>query len=1252
MLLLLSTRYKKSIAFFIFYVFMLSGTASWAAAKKNEVSCEDAIKWPIERAFKKVNHSENFYPAQANLHENAETGAANMPEKSDLRIEKPENRIIKQITKDKTEEDGDPSQPEMSEFKPVGADNMVDLFTGDFSYNIPLLDVGGYPVNIFYNSGITMDQEASWVGLGWNINPGTITRNMRGLPDDFNGTDVIEKSQYSKPDVTYGVSVGARFEIFGLNTASLGLDAGIFMNNQRGLGLELGISPSIGIGAVSGDEKTAPINFGYGLKANSQTGGSQTFSMSLKQKEKNGMTGSLGGNIAYNSRVGLQSLHLDAEVSKSAKSDKTSQSMKQIYSSIHPTMGTNISFAYPSVTPSIKTRLSRQNFSLDFGTGVDAWGAYGHFRLGGYVSRTFIDDNDIVTKQPAYGLLYLQNGNEDKNALLDFNRLNDGAYTPNAPTIAIPAYTYDVFSISGEGTGGSFRAYRKDLGYVKDAFMETQSISGHLGIEIGGGAYFKGGVNANLVLSPSSAGGWETGNLAKNAMAFRKSEKDYQSVYFRNPGEKAIPDINYQKAIGEENMVRLKMGSLGVGSPTLLPTLFQYGDNRVRVSSPTTIPLTTPDIQTPKRDKRTQVISYLTAEEASRAGFNTQIPSVKASEFSQEATRVFGDNGVSGNNSGFMNFIDRYDLVKNSYRKLHHISEINVLQQDGRRYVYGIPVYNIQQTEETFNKTGGVTNQLIQYDDADKNVDISHHANSYGKDGYIEKQVTPAYAHSFLLTALLSPNYVDVTSDGITDDDMGDAIKFNYGKFDDVNWKTPVGSKLASFNEGLKTDKNDDKAHFVYGTRESWYLYSVESKNMVARFYVSKERFDSRSVISEDGNVDPNNGGQKLLKISLFSKADLAKAAENPARPAPKPIKTVHFDYDYSLCMNNPSYAEPGHPTAKGGKLRLKSLYFTYNGNEGVHKNYYRFNYSQSDATKNPSYDFTAIDRWGNYKPTDHNPTYSSTATPTKLANSDYPYVIQDKAVTDVYAAAWTMNSIDLPSGAKINVEYEADDYGYVQDRRACDMFKILGFGSSDNTNDLQNKSLYQGTSSDYDYVYIQVPKAITSNNPQKEIADLYLGNLTKSNQLFMKLSVVILQDKPRETEMIPLYADIDSYGLVSGQTDIIYIKVKKLVSGYTPMVQYSLQYMRNLLPAKAYPSSDLSGESSLTAVVKALGGLYPAFKEAFNGGLDMFKRENKCKTVDVDASFVRLTDPNIKKIGGGLRICNETIYTITGLIL
>ena len=91
---------------------------------------------------------------------------------------------------------GGPSQPEVNSFEPMTTNQMVDLFSGDFTYNIPLLTVpgpnGGYPINMAYHAGIGLEQEASWVGLGWNINPGVINRNKRGLPDDFNG-EKIEK---------------------------------------------------------------------------------------------------------------------------------------------------------------------------------------------------------------------------------------------------------------------------------------------------------------------------------------------------------------------------------------------------------------------------------------------------------------------------------------------------------------------------------------------------------------------------------------------------------------------------------------------------------------------------------------------------------------------------------------------------------------------------------------------------------------------------------------------------------------------------------------------------------------------------------------------------------------------------------------------------------------------------------------------------------------------------------------------------
>jgi hypothetical protein len=80
-----------------------------------------------------------------------------------------------------------PSQPEVESFEPVGTTDMVNLFTGDFVYNIPLLDVDGYPINISYHAGANIEQEASWVGLGWNLNPGEVNRGLRGIPDDFKG---------------------------------------------------------------------------------------------------------------------------------------------------------------------------------------------------------------------------------------------------------------------------------------------------------------------------------------------------------------------------------------------------------------------------------------------------------------------------------------------------------------------------------------------------------------------------------------------------------------------------------------------------------------------------------------------------------------------------------------------------------------------------------------------------------------------------------------------------------------------------------------------------------------------------------------------------------------------------------------------------------------------------------------------------------------------------------------------------------
>lgn len=73
----------------------------------------------------------------------------------------------------------------------IGLGGMVDKFTGDLSYSLPLLTVPGpngeaFPIAIQYQGGgIGVDQAASEIGLGWSMPIGEIVRNVNGHPDDL-----------------------------------------------------------------------------------------------------------------------------------------------------------------------------------------------------------------------------------------------------------------------------------------------------------------------------------------------------------------------------------------------------------------------------------------------------------------------------------------------------------------------------------------------------------------------------------------------------------------------------------------------------------------------------------------------------------------------------------------------------------------------------------------------------------------------------------------------------------------------------------------------------------------------------------------------------------------------------------------------------------------------------------------------------------------------------------------------------------
>ena len=108
---------------------------------------------------------------------------------------------------------------------------------------------------------------------------------------------------------------------------------------------------------------------------------------------------------------------------------------------------------------------------------------------------------------------------------MDFTRFNDREVTPNTPVISVPQYSYDVFSIQGEGTGGSIRAFRNDLGYVRDNISVSKDKNISVGADIAPPGHY--GANFNIIKTPSTIGEWNVGNKLRNSIQFDKSQRNF-----------------------------------------------------------------------------------------------------------------------------------------------------------------------------------------------------------------------------------------------------------------------------------------------------------------------------------------------------------------------------------------------------------------------------------------------------------------------------------------------------------------------------------------------------------------------------------------------------------------------------------------------------------------------------------------------------------------------------------------------------
>ncbi|MBX3101286.1 MAG: hypothetical protein KF690_02120 [Bacteroidetes bacterium] len=1120
---------------------------------------------------------------------------------------------------------------------PSGTTDMVDVFTGDFSYRIPLLDVDGYPLVLSYNAGIGTEQEAGWVGLGWSLSPGGINRMVRGMPDDFAG-DPVHREFNVRDQVEIGGTARIKAELAGEDLARFlknmpenldvraGATASLTVKHRTNLGIDVSIAAGIGAQFQptlnSSSKLMSAVNvsgqayMGYALSAQDGISANTSLSGSLGLYKRVGAGLDLGGEVGYSSRRGLAHIGFHAAGVGGLNLKALNLRGKRGISGMIP-------LATPTYVPDNEYPF---NTIIETYSG-DAGGAVIFSYLGGGITY-FRTVNTLATHEMelrGYGYMALQQGNPAGRSLLDINREYDAPVMEKTPILPLANLTYDVYSVSGQGVGGVYRPFRSDIGTLYDPRIENGSRSSASGLELGfpgSTASFKVGADLENIWVDSHTGAWlaNDGNPAAGNYRFSAPAAEdpaYEPFYFRQVDEAAITllDNTPLANAGGEDLVAIRVEP-GLSEPFM------------QKAAGGTVTYTQPDAALQGRERRTQPMTFLPASKGHYA-LDKDLHNYDLNTF------AFQDNLLAQSSTN-----PSFPRADDTLRKGHHISEVTVLRADGVRYVYGIPVYVRNQVEATFDIDSSASQgALVGYTETENST-----GNSAGETHFYDKTILPPHATGYLLTGVVSPDYQDLKGDGMTEDDLGNYTRFNYTRTTDAyKFRAPYSD--AVFNQGLYANNKDQKASFMYGEKEDWYVHSIESKNYIAVFYLS-ERQDAIGASAENQSSDAAGRSQgarsyRLDKIRLYARKDLKENAGSAV-----PLKTVHFEYTYELCPGTPNSAAAG-----GGKLTLKRLFFTYDLSEKAVMNTYEFHYAN-----NPAYGHLAHDAWGYYKAADANQQYFGA--PFSLNNAEFPYVIQDKTLADQYSSAWCLNKIDLPTGGSIEITYESDDYAYVQNERASVMQVLEGVSKEPNEtgggNDMP-ASAFGDASSLYFHFKVrnaQVAGALaTSGSPALLIRDRYLsagqGRVVRS--LFHNTAIYLAKNEYLErlknyVDINPLAAETYVYG---GERYVVipapYVSLKDrnglLSQQVSPLTKSAWNFAVLNIPRAVYPAMRTDDSSTVEEIAWRLLGMLEEIMGLFVGRNAVFLKKGYGVRVEAKRSFIRLVEPGGRKLGGGCRV-------------
>lgn len=912
-----------------------------------------------------------------------------------------------------------PHQPEYTSYEEPGAKDMVNLLTGDFSFSLPILDVpgpeGGFSVPLTYNAGIGLEQEASWVGLGWTLNVGAITRNIIQYPDDANGEIQL---------VTMKDLVGVR----GWTSNALGLGQMGWSNTQGHYGA-LSLLSIVNVSYDNSGSTVGVVGINFGKNAGFDPVQFALAAVTIASLGV-GAAGVTAGKVAVRAAVSI------AE----------SAALSYVSGNQTPNAPTDGAWTYSKRTSSFlgiwedywiwldQTRYEYMRGILNF----DNASIVKSGRMIGYdldIGSVNYNINGVTTP---YSIFEKYGQNRGIASDIVYNTPPSSHYKDAVSPVMLGT---DNYSVKAPGISGSIKPYRFD---VRTVAMPREMDKYHAMLAIGGYPSYKvpfiyegsaannyyyhvGGATA--VSEPKFYNGITTLN-GNDADVYKNDALTYvfNDVILQNKVRNDVattaklPMANHVEWLSNNEIIANSqpnfMDLFSGTDRTQFRQLYSFGVVKSLQAS---------------SDDFTDGKIYLQSEEVTNFSVNQPLTVnvnaydasydwlantgiVTSHSFSTTVTEVInagitGSSYITVNTSTFSTLIaGKYcdisiTLNIGSPKKPTAIGGYSITGVNGLTYHFALPTYdylNYTRIQDSNNRT----------------------------TKYSEIKRDEPFASTWLLTGITGSDFVDRNGNGAIDiGDWGYWVRFNYGKHsNDYQWRVP----FSDFNStgGSETMST--------GYHEMYYLNSIETRSNVALF-IKDNRHDNKG--KNAGGITNSGSSLRLSEIALLTREAYQKlflpiaqggfgmpsdvglanigrywlfsdfySTSGTSHPAQgnfiiqNAIKRIKFNYTYDLCPNTLNSIAPNR-----GKLTLTSLSLI-GRNETRLVPDHKFEYGS-----NQGYGIYNWDGWGMYNGNGNSSSLSHTA-----------------SSSDVEGAAWSLTKITNPLGSTIEVAYERDTYGSI----------------------------------------------------------------------------------------------------------------------------------------------------------------------------------------------------------------------------